>query len=257
MRKPIIAGNWKMNKTVEESIALSNGIKRNLFNIDNVEVVLCPPVTSLSDVKDVTLDTSIILGAQNMHWETDGAFTGEVSAKMLKTLGCKYVIIGHSERRTYFGETNETVNKKVKSAIAEGLFPIMCVGERLQERESGKTFDVVSLHVEKGLLNVDKKEILNIVIAYEPVWAIGTGRNATPGQAEEVHKFIRGLLEKKYDKEISRSIRIQYGGSVKPDNIESLIKEKNIDGALVGGASLKEESFVDIVKKVSQVVKEK
>lgn len=257
MRKPIIAGNWKMNKTVEESIALSNGIKRNLFNIDNVEVVLCPPVTSLSDVKDVTLDTNIILGAQNMHWENEGAFTGEVSAKMLKTLGCKYVIIGHSERRTYFGETNETVNKKVKSAITEGLFPIMCVGERLEERESGKTFDVVSLHVEKGLLNVDKKEILNIVIAYEPVWAIGTGRNATPDEAEEVHKFIRGLLAKKYDREISRTIRIQYGGSVKPDNIESLIKEKNIDGALVGGASLKEESFVDIVKKVSQVVKEK
>ncbi|MEE9500247.1 MAG: triose-phosphate isomerase, partial [Candidatus Omnitrophota bacterium] len=180
-----------------------------------------------------------------------------VSAKMLKTLGCKYVVIGHSERRAYFGETNETVNKKIKSAIVAGLFPIMCVGERLEERESGKTFDVVSLHVEKGLLNVDKKEILNMVIAYEPVWAIGTGRNATPGQAEEVHKFIRNLLAKKYDKEISRSIRIQYGGSVKPDNIESLIKEKNIDGALVGGASLKEESFVDIVKKVSQVVKEK
>ncbi len=257
MRKPIIAGNWKMNKTVEESIALSNGIKRNLFNINNLEVVLCPPVTSLSDVKDVVLDTNIILGAQNMHWEKEGAFTGEVSAKMLKTLGCKYVIIGHSERRTYFGETNETVNKKVKSAITEGLFPIMCVGEKLEERESGKTFDVVSLHVEKGLLNVDKKEILNIVIAYEPVWAIGTGKNATAEQAEEVHKFIRNLLAKKYDREISESIRIQYGGSVKPDSIESLIKEKDIDGALVGGASLKEESFVDIVKKASRVVKEK
>jgi triosephosphate isomerase len=257
MRKPIIAGNWKMNKTAEESIALSNGIKRNLFNIDNVEIVLCPPFTSLSDVKDVILDTNIILGGQNMHWESEGAFTGEVSAKMLKTLGCKYVVIGHSERRTYFGETNGTVNKKVKSAIIEGLFPIMCVGERLEERESGKTFDVVSLHVEKGLLNVDKKEISNIVIAYEPVWAIGTGRNATPHEAEEVHKFIRELLAKKYDKEISESIRIQYGGSVKPDNIESLIKEKDIDGALVGGASLKEESFVDIVKKSSKVIREK
>jgi len=257
MRKPIIAGNWKMNKTVEESIALSNGIKRNLFNINNVEIVLCPPFTSFCDVKDVVLDTNILLGAQNMHWEKEGAFTGEVSARMLKRLGYKYVIIGHSERRAYFGETNETVNKKVKSAIVAGLFPIMCVGERLEERESGKAFDVVSLHVEKGLLNVDKKEIRNIVIAYEPVWAIGTGKNATPDQAEEVHKFIRGLLAKKYDRETSESIRIQYGGSVKPDNIESLIKEKNIDGALVGGASLKEESFVDIVKKVSQVVKEK
>ncbi|UCD55168.1 MAG: triose-phosphate isomerase, partial [Candidatus Omnitrophota bacterium] len=219
MRKPIIAGNWKMNKTVEESIALSNGIKRNLFNINNVEVVLCPPSTSLSDVKDVILDTDIILGAQNMHWEREGAFTGEVSAKMLKALGCKYAIIGHSERRAYFGETNETVNKKIKSAINQGLFPIMCVGERLEERENGKTFDVVSLHVEEGLLNVDKKEILNMVIAYEPVWAIGTGKNATPEQAEEVHKFIRNLLAKKYDREISKTIRIQYGGSVKPDNI--------------------------------------
>ncbi len=257
MRKPIIAGNWKMNKTSEESIALSNGIKRNLFNVDNVETVLCPPFTSLGDVKDVILDTNIMLGGQNMHWETDGAFTGEVSAKMLKALGCKYVIIGHSERRAYFGETNETVNKKVKAAITEGLCPIMCVGEKLEERESGKTFDVVSIHVEKGLLNVDKKEVSNIVIAYEPVWAIGTGKNASADQAEEVHKFIRGLLSKKYGKEISEAIRIQYGGSVKPDNIESLIKEKNIDGALVGGASLKEESFVDIVKKVSQVVKEK
>ena len=253
MRKPIIAGNWKMNDTAEESIALSNGIKRGLFDIDNVEIVLCPPFTSLNDVKDVTLDTNIMLGGQNMHWEAFGAFTGEVSAKMLKALGCRYVIIGHSERRAYFGETNETVNKKVKTAIIEGLCPIMCVGEKLEERESGKTFDVVSIHVEKGLLNVDKKEVSNMVIAYEPVWAIGTGKNASADQAEEVHKFIRGLLAKKYGKEISETIRIQYGGSVKPDNIESLISEKDIDGALVGGASLKEESFIDIVKKASQV----
>ena len=257
MRKPIIAGNWKMNKNSEEAITLSNGIKRALFNIDNVELVLCPPFTSLSDVKDVILDTNVALGAQNMFWESEGAFTGEISPGMLKDLGCKYVIIGHSERRAYFGETNETVNKKVKSALKEGLFPIMCVGEKLEEREKGKTFDVVSEHVEKGLLDIDKKQILNIVIAYEPVWAIGTGKNATPQQAEEVHKFIRGLLAKKYDKEISKDICIQYGGSVKPANIEALIAEEDIDGALIGGASLKEESFVDIVKKSSQVTKEK
>lgn len=257
MRKPIIAGNWKMNKTAEESIALSNGIKRALFDVDNIEVVLCPPFTSLSDVKDVILDTNIFLGGQNMFWEPEGAFTGEVSPKMLKALGCTYVIIGHSERRAYFGETNETVNKKVKTALKEDLRPIMCVGERLEEREKGKTFDVVSEHVEKGLSDVGEKEILNVVIAYEPVWAIGTGKNATPEQAEEAHKFIRGLLAKKYGKEVSQGIRIQYGGSVKPGNIESLIKEKNIDGALVGGASLKEGSFVDIVKKSSEIVKEK
>ncbi|MBL7156989.1 MAG: triose-phosphate isomerase [Candidatus Omnitrophica bacterium] len=257
MRKPIIAGNWKMNKTVEESIALSNGIKRDLFDIDNIEIVLCPPFTSLTDVSDVITDTNISLGAQNMFWETKGAYTGEIAPDMLKHVGCKYVIIGHSERRAYFGETNETVNKKVKTALKEGLLPIMCVGERLEERESQKTFDVISEHVKKGLADIGKKEILSMVIAYEPVWAIGTGKNATPDQAQEVHKFIRDILAKKYGEKISEEIRIQYGGSVKPDNIESLIKEKDIDGALVGGASLKEESFIGIVKKSSEAVKEK
>lgn len=255
MRKPIIAGNWKMNKTVEESIALANAIKRSVFDVENVEIVLCPPFTSLGDVRDVILETNISLGAQNMHWEVEGAFTGEISSKMLKQIGCKYVIIGHSERRAYFGETNQTVNKKVKAALREGLFPIMCVGEKLEERESGKAFPVISSHLEGGLVNVGPEEILKIVIAYEPVWAIGTGKNATPAEAEEVHKFIRELLAKKYGKDTSEKIRIQYGGSVKPANIESLIKEKDIDGALVGGASLKEESFVELVKKSSQVVK--
>ena len=246
-----------MNKTVEESIALSNGIKRDLFDIDNIEIVLCPPFTSLTDVSDVITDTNISLGAQNMFWETKGAYTGEIAPDMLKHVGCKYVIIGHSERRAYFGETNETVNKKVKTALKEGLLPIMCVGERLEERESQKTFDVISEHVKKGLADIGKKEILSMVIAYEPVWAIGTGKNATPDQAQEVHKFIRDILAKKYGEKISEEIRIQYGGSVKPDNIESLIKEKDIDGALVGGASLKEESFIGIVKKSSEAVKEK
>ncbi|OGW75031.1 MAG: triose-phosphate isomerase [Omnitrophica bacterium RBG_13_46_9] len=257
MRRPIIAGNWKMNKTSEEAILLSNGIKRDLFDIQNIEIVLCPPFTSLSDVRDVILDTNIILGAQNMHWQAEGAFTGEIAPGMLKHIGCKYVIIGHSERRIYFGETNETVEKKVRAALKENLSPILCVGEKLKERENGKTFDVVSEHVEKGLLGVGEKEILDVVIAYEPVWAIGTGKNATPDQAQEVHKFIRGILSDKYGKEISDNVRIQYGGSVNPDNIADLIKEKDIDGALVGGASIKEGSFVDLVKRASDIVKEK
>ncbi|NQU95168.1 MAG: triose-phosphate isomerase [Candidatus Omnitrophica bacterium] len=255
MRKPIIAGNWKMHKTVEEAIVLANAIKRDVFDIEDVEIVLCPPFTSLGDVKDVILETNISLGAQNMHWEAEGAKTGEISSKMLKQIGCKYVIIGHSERRAYFGETNQTVNNKVGAALKEGLFPIMCVGEKLEERESGKAFDIISGHIEGGLVNIGPEEILNLVIAYEPVWAIGTGKNATPDQAQEVHKFIRGLLAKKYGKDTSEKIRIQYGGSVKPSNIESLIGEKDIDGALVGGASLKSESFVELVKKSSQVVK--
>ena len=257
MRKPIIAGNWKMNKTIEESVQLANGIKRSLFDCDDIEVVLCPPFTSLSDVKDVLLDTRISLGAQNIYWESKGAFTGEVSPVMLKALGCAYVIIGHSERRAYFGETNETVNKKVKAALSEGLSPIVCVGERLEEREDGKTFDVVSQHVEYGLADIAEDEILRVVVAYEPVWAIGTGRNATPEQAEEVHKLIRELLGRKYGRELSEKIRIQYGGSVKPENIEALISERDIDGALVGGASLKEDSFVDMVKRASGVVMRK
>ncbi len=257
MRKPIIAGNWKMNKTVEEAIALSNGIKRGVFKIENIEIVLCPPFTSLGDVKDVILDTNIALGAQDVYWEKEGAYTGEVSPKMLKSLGCKYVIVGHSERRAYFGETNEIVNKKAKAALEEGLSPIICVGEKLEEREDGKTFDVVSEHVEKALKDITKDQVPKIVIAYEPVWAIGTGRNASAEQAEEVHRFIRQILAGKYDEETSLSVRIQYGGSVKPANIESLMKEKDIDGALVGGASLTEQSFVDIIKISSRIAKEK
>jgi len=255
MRKPIIAGNWKMYKTIEESIELSNEIKRGLYDVTNVGIVLCPPFTSLSDTRDVVLDTNIALGGQNMHWENEGAFTGEISAPMLKACGCKYVIIGHSERRAYFGETNETVNRKLKSALNAGLIPIMCVGENLEERERGKAFDVVSEHIEKGLEGIGPEEILNIVIAYEPVWAIGTGKTATPAQAQEVHKFIREQLVKKYGKNISDKICIQYGGSVKPGNIEELIKQSDIDGALIGGASLKAESFIEIVKKTATCCK--
>lgn len=253
MRKPIIAGNWKMNKTVDESIELVNAIKRDTYDIESVEIILCPPFTSLSDVSEMLLDTNIGLGAQDCYWENSGAYTGEIAPQMLKSVGCKYVIIGHSERRAMFGETNEAVNKKVLAVIKEGLNPIMCVGEKLKEREKNQTFDVVKDHVENGLRNVKKEDMRNVVIAYEPVWAIGTGRNATPGQAEEVHKFIRHLLVKMYDKSVAEGVRIQYGGSVNPENIEGIINENDVDGALVGGASLKAESFIEIVRKSAKI----
>ena len=255
MRKPIIAGNWKMHKTPPESVALANAVKRDLFDIDKVEIILCPPFTSLIDVKEVINGTNIYLGAQNVFWENEGAFTGEISPAMLKSIGCKYVIIGHSERRAYFGETNEIVNKKVKSALKHGLFPIMCVGEKLDERVAGRAFDVVRDHVENGLLDVGENEMRNVVLAYEPVWAIGTGKNATPEEAEEVHKFIRLFLSKKYGNNVSEDARILYGGSVKPANVESLITQENIDGALVGGASLKPDLFADMVKRTSAILK--
>jgi len=253
MRKTIIAGNWKMNKTLDESIELANAIKRKLYDIDTADVVLCPPFTSLAAVSEMIMDSNIELGAQDCYWFNEGAYTGEISPKMLKSVGCKYVIIGHSERRTFFGETNDTVNKKVHAAIAEGLIPIMCVGERLEERERNKTFDVVNDHIEGGLKGLKKEQVQTMVIAYEPVWAIGTGRNATPEQAEEVHNYIRELLFKIYDRSASETIRIQYGGSVTPDNIEGIMSEKDVDGALVGGASLKPDSFVDIIKKSCNV----
>ncbi|GAG14777.1 unnamed protein product, partial [marine sediment metagenome] len=216
--------------------------------IDNIDIVVIPPYTALSEISDILTDSNIGVGAQDVHWEEKGAFTGEVSTAMLRDAGAKYVVIGHSERRTYFGETNETVNKKLKAALEAELLPIMCVGERLEEREAGKTFDVIKNHVESGLEGISKEDALKIVIAYEPVWAIGTGRTATPEQAEEAHRYIRELLGKMYDKSVAGNLRIQYGGSVKPENIKELINQEDIDGALVGGASLKIEQYVAIVK---------
>lgn len=248
MRRVIIAGNWKMNKNISESIELANHLKRSLYDVAEIEIVACPPFTSLGDVKEIILDTNIKLGAQDVYWESQGAYTGEVSSPMLKSVGCEYCIVGHSERRQYFGETNETVNRKAKALLKEGLKPIVCVGEKLEERKSGKAFDVVKNHVTNSLAGITKEEMLKVVVAYEPVWAIGTGVNATKEQAEEVHKYIRELLAKMYDKEIANSVRIQYGGSVKPENIKELISQPDVDGALVGGASLKAEQFTDIVK---------
>ena len=248
MRKPIIAGNWKLNKTITESIDLVNALKRELGDVSEVDIVVCPVYTALVDVRDALIDSNIILGAQDVYWENEGAFTGEVSAPLLKDAGVQYCIIGHSERRQFFNETNDSVNKKLKAVLKSGMIPIVCVGENLEERESNKTFDVVRNHCEGGLSGLTAAEAKDIIIAYEPVWAIGTGKTATSQQAQEVHQFIRDLLIKMFGKEVAQKIRIQYGGSVKPENIAELISQKDIDGALVGGASLKSESFVKIVK---------
>ncbi|MEA3329081.1 MAG: triose-phosphate isomerase [Candidatus Omnitrophota bacterium] len=248
MRRPIIVGNWKMHKTINEAVSLVNLLKRSLYQTDAVDIGISPPFTALGETGELLAGSDIMLGAQDVYWEEKGAYTGEVSPLMLKDVGCKFVIIGHSERRKYFNETNNTVNKKVKAVLSAGLIPIVCVGERLEEKEDGKTLEVVKDHVENGLVEITKDQILNTIIAYEPVWAIGTGKTATPGQAGEVHKFIRTLLEEKYDLDTALLVRIQYGGSVKPDNIKELMAQEDIDGALVGGASLNAEAFIQIAK---------
>ena len=257
MRKTIIAGNWKMFKTIQEAIDLSTGLKRELYKVSNLEteVVLCPPFTVLSEVSEVIIESDIQLGAQDCYWLDEGAFTGEVSCKMLKDAGCKFVIIGHSERRQFFGETNEFVNKKIKAALKNELTPIVCVGESLKDREAGSTFKVLDDHVKGALSGLSEEEVEKTVIAYEPVWAIGTGKTATPAQAQEVHKYIRALIEKLYNKDIAQGLRIQYGGSVKPENIIELLTQPDVDGALVGGASLTVEAFSAIVTKANEVKK--
>ncbi len=248
MRRLIIAGNWKMHKNISQAIELVNGLKRELYNIDSLDIVLCPVFTSLSCVSEIIADSNIQLGAQDVYWQDEGAFTGEVSSLMLKDAGCKFVIIGHSERRQYFFETNETVNKKIKAVIKAGLIPIVCVGETLAQREENKTLEVIKEQIEQGFKGISPEGVRDLVIAYEPIWAIGTGRNATAAQAQEVQIYIRNLLAQVYNNEIAGDIRIQYGGSVNPENIGKLIQEPDIDGALVGGASLKIDSFSRIVK---------
>jgi len=250
MRTPLIAGNWKMNKTTSQAREFAEQLaKLQTANSDkqlsSVEVLICPPFTALSEVGQVIKTTSIKLGAQNMHWETKGAYTGEVSGEFLVDLGCEYVILGHSERRQYFSESDETINKKIVTALKLGLKPILCVGEQLSERESNQTFHVIKRQLDNGLVNISN--IDKIVIAYEPVWAIGTGKTATPEQAKEVHSYIRENIAKKYGKDTAMNLRILYGGSVTPENIDILMKQDGIDGALVGGASLKTESFLRLV----------
>lgn len=249
-RRPIIAGNWKMNLLVAEAESLVKDLLSGLdgSGSEDVDVVVAPPFTSLVPVAKLIRGTRVALAAQNLHWEPSGAYTGEVSAKMLLDVGCKYVIIGHSERRQYFGETDETVNQRLKAALASGLEPILCVGEVLEDRKSGRTREVVDKQTRRGLADVSGKDAQRLAIAYEPVWAIGTGETATPEQAQEVHAEIRALIQDLYGEGVAQGVRIQYGGSVKPDNVRGLMDQPDVDGALVGGASLKAESFLGIVK---------
>lgn len=246
MRKPIIAGNWKMHKTINEAKSFVEEIKGSIKETD-VEAVICAPYTILKDLKEVTKGTNIKVGAQNMHFEENGAFTGEISPLMLKELEIDYVIIGHSERRQYFNETDETVNKKVKKALEHSIIPIMCVGESLEQREAGDTKSIVKSQVEKGLQGINHEDIKKIVVAYEPIWAIGTGKTASSEDANEVIAYIREVIKNVSSEDISEEIRIQYGGSVKPSNVEEIMNQSDIDGALVGGASLEPKDFIELV----------
>ena len=247
-RKLIIAGNWKMNKTVAESLDLANGLVRELKEVKEVDIAICPPFTALSEVSKAVIDSNIRLGAQNMSQNGYGAHTGEIAAGMLKEFSTKYVILGHSERREYQRESDELIAAKAKAAHEAGLKPIVCVGEQLEERESGNTENVVGTQVRGSLAGLTTEEMLGTVIAYEPVWAIGTGKTATADQAQEVHAFIRNLLAELFDADTAKAARIQYGGSVKPDNARELMSQADVDGALVGGASLDVRNFSELIK---------
>jgi len=248
LRKPIIGGNWKMNKTLKEAIDLAEELVLSLKDYDPVEVVIFPPFTCLHEVHKIVEGTSIGLGAQNMFWEEKGAYTGEISPSMLVDVGCSYVILGHSERRNYFKETDAEINKKIKAALKFDLTPVVCVGEKLEERKKGLAEKVVESQLKGCFSGLDPSQIERVVIAYEPVWAIGTGETATPEQAQKIHEFIRKVLRELAGEKVANSVRVKYGGSVKPDNIKDLMAEEDIDGALVGGASLNLDSFIKIVK---------
>jgi triosephosphate isomerase len=248
LRKPIVGGNWKMNRgTPKESKEMLIKLVPLIKNVLNVDVVIAPPFTGLVSAYEIINDTNIKLGAQNMYYEEKGAFTGEISPQFLKEIGVEYIIIGHSERRNVFNESDELVNKKLKKALMLGLKPIVCIGEHLEEREAGRTKNVIEYQMRESFKDLSKDHMIQTVIAYEPIWAIGTGKTATPEQAEEIHSFIRKLIAQKYDQETADSVRIQYGGSVKPNNAEILFSKENIDGGLVGGASLQPESLAEIV----------
>jgi len=248
MRTPIIAGNWKMHKTIAEAVLLARQVREAVTGIQGVEVVLCPPFTALSAVKDVISESKVGLGAQNMYWEDQGAFTGEISPLMLSGW-CDYVIIGHSERRQYFGETDAGVNKKVKAALAHSIKPIVCVGENLAQNEAGETVSFVGGQVKAAFAGLSADDAVKVVVAYEPIWAIGTGKNAQPTDANTIiNQAIRRILADLYGDQVAQQIRVQYGGSVKPENIEAYMAQPEVDGALVGGASLKADSFVVLVK---------
>ena len=248
MRIPIIAGNWKMHKTGSEAKELVKGFAEKIQGVSNVQTVICPPFTAISAVSEAIKGTNIELGAQNCHFEDKGAFTGEISPVFLIDAGCRYVIIGHSERRQFFKEDDRLINRKIKKALSVGLIPILCVGETLEERKMEQTFDVLRRQVTNGLSEIQMENPIKMVVAYEPVWAIGTGVTATKAQAQEAHRYIRDLLAGLWGSETAEKVRIQYGGSVKPDNISELMAQDDIDGALVGGASLEADSFAKIVK---------
>jgi triosephosphate isomerase (TIM) len=249
-RIPMIAGNWKMNLTLAEAVQLVNAIAESLKGLDRLEVLIAPPFPALLRVKETIGKAPILLAGQNMHWEAQGAFTGEVSAAMLTEAGCTHVILGHSERRTLFGETDEVIDRKASAAVKSGLVPIVCIGETLEEREKGLTFQVLERQLSLSLKSFKEGKRLSptTILAYEPVWAIGTGRTATPEQAQEAHHFIRQWLKGQFGEQPAEAVRILYGGSVKPDNVTDLMSKPDIDGALVGGASLKPESFLPIVR---------
>lgn len=246
MRKPIIAGNWKMNKSAGQAIDLAAEVKRRTAQLDTAEVVLCPPYTALKSVGDLLRYGNVRLGAQNVHWESEGAFTGEISVSMLKDLACTYVIVGHSERRTHFGETDETIRRKVQAVLDAGLRPIVCVGETLEQREAGQAEPVVGEQVRNCLGGIESG-LGETVIAYEPVWAIGTGKTASAREAQAAHAFIRTLIRELAGDAVADAMRIQYGGSMKPANARELLSQPDIDGGLIGGASLDASAFVEIV----------
>lgn len=249
MRIPIVAGNWKMFKTVHETVLHVKQLRALVNNVRDVEIVIAPPFTSLTTAAEAARGSNLSVAAQNIHWEREGAFTGEVSAAMVRDAGADYVIIGHSERRTLFGETDLDVNRKLAAAISAPLTPIVCIGETLDQREANQTFDVLDRQLKEGLDNVTSAQVAELVLAYEPVWAIGTGRNASPEQAHEAHAYIRTRLRQWFGADAAERCHILYGGSVKPDNIASLIAQPDVDGTLVGGASLDVRAFTDIIHK--------
>ena len=246
-RIPLMAGNWKMHYTVAEAVALAEALKKGIKRFADREVVVAPPFTALAELASTLVGSPIRLAGQNCYWENRGAYTGEISPDMLRDLGCHYVIVGHSERRQYFGETNESVNRKIVALLDLNLVPILCIGETLKDRQAGETLRVLADQLREGLEGLDVEQVDQLVVAYEPVWAIGTGHTATPEQAQEAHDFVRKSLAERFDNAVANSIRILYGGSVKPENVDELMAQPDIDGALVGGASLKADAFVRIV----------
>ncbi|MFX0080217.1 MAG: triose-phosphate isomerase [Candidatus Hodarchaeota archaeon] len=255
MRIPIVGGNWKMNRgTPKESKEMLKDLISLIEKTKNVEVVIAPPFTSLISSREILKGTNIKLGAQNMYFEEKGAFTGEISPSFLKDIGVEYIILGHSERRDIFNESDDLINKKLKKALSMGLKPIVCIGEHLEEREEGKTKETIQYQMNETFKDLDKDQITRTVIAYEPIWAIGTGITATPDQAEEIHVFIREILAERFDRETAEIVRIQYGGSIKPNNAEELFSKKNIDGGLVGGASLQADSLAHIIKAAEKTI---